>query len=79
MRDSAALAALIEKLLADPAAVEPFRAAAPRHLEGFRPARLAERYLAVFERLHFYHSVQRIGRAKAIRRTIEELGTSSAP
>lgn len=78
MGDSAALAGIIEKLLADPAATETFRAATPGHLEGFRPARIAERYLTVFERLYFYHSVKRIGRGKAIRRTVEELGSGSA-
>jgi glycogen synthase len=73
MGDSSALAALIEKLLADPAATLPFREAAPAHLESMRPGRLAERYLEVLERLHHYHSVKRVGRGNAIRRTAEEL------
>jgi glycogen synthase len=73
MRNSAALADLIEKLLADPAAAAPYRSAAPAHLESMRPGNLAERYLAAFERLHFYHMVKRLSRGEAIRRTVEDL------
>lgn len=73
MGDSETLAALIEKLLADPDSTRSFRAAAPAHLESMRPERLAERYLQVFERLHFYHTIKRAGRGAAIRRTVNEL------
>lgn len=73
MGDSGALAAAIARFLTDPSGAASFRAAAPAHLAAFRPDRLAERYLQVFERLHFYHSMQRIGRANAIRRTVEEI------
>lgn len=73
MGDSTALAELIAKVLAHPATTIPLRAAAPSHLEAFRPGRLAERYLQVFERLHYYHTVQRIGRGRAIARTVAEL------
>jgi glycogen synthase len=73
MRDSEALAGLIEKILDNPASAIPFRKAVPAHLESMRPARLAERYLAVFERLHRYQTQGGMSRGEAIRRTIEEL------
>jgi glycosyltransferase involved in cell wall biosynthesis len=73
MGDSEALAGLIGRFLADPGLAVPFRAAAPAHLEGKRLERVAERYLEVFERLRHYQTVQRVGRRKAIRLTVEEL------
>jgi glycogen(starch) synthase len=75
--DSAALAALIQKLLDDPASTEPFREKIPAHVESFRPEHLGDRYLAAFDRLHFYHAVKRIGRGNAIRRVVEELATEN--
>jgi glycogen synthase len=77
MGDSEALSALIGRLLADPASTRPFREAAPAHLESMRPARLADRYLEAFERLRLYHTVKRIGRGEAIRRTVKELSQPS--
>jgi len=73
MRDSEALAGQIENVLAGPASAIPFRKAVPAHLEGMRPARLAERYLQVFERLCFYQKTKGMGRGRAIRLTVEEL------
>jgi glycogen(starch) synthase len=73
MGDSAALASLIEKLLADPVLTVPFREKVPAHLDTMRPERLAERYLEAFERLHLYHTLKRMSRGNAIRRTVEEL------
>ncbi|MGB6688243.1 MAG: glycosyltransferase family 4 protein [Terracidiphilus sp.] len=77
MRDSGALAGSIEQILANPETTTPYRKAVPAHLESMRPERLAERYLAVFERLHFYHTVKGIGRRKAIRRTVDEISARS--
>jgi len=71
--DSTALAALVQKLLDDPASTEPFREKIRAHVESFLPEHLGDRYLAALERLHFYHSVQRIGRGRAIRRVVQEL------
>lgn len=71
--DSDALAALIEKLLANPQLAAPLRAAIPAHLDAMRLDRVAERYLTTFERLYHYQVVERIGRGRAIRRTVEEL------
>jgi glycogen synthase len=76
MRDSDALAGLIEKILANPEMTVHYRKAIPNHLESMRLERLAERYLAVFERLHFYHTAKGIGRLKAIRQTVEELSNT---
>jgi len=73
MRDSEALAGLIEKILADPASTISFRQAVPAHLEAMRPERLAERYLEVFERLLFYQKTKKMNREKAIGATVEEL------
>jgi len=73
MRDSNALAALIEEILAAPEMTVPYIKAIPSHLESMRPERLAERYLAVFERLHFHQTVKGTGRREAIRQTAREL------
>jgi glycogen synthase len=73
MRDSAALAALIEKTLDNPGSTAPFRKAIPAHLEAMRTERLAERYLQVFERLHLYQTVQGMSRRKAALQVVEEL------
>jgi glycogen synthase len=73
MRDSDALAGLIEDVLVNPEMTAPFRKAVPAHIESMWPERLAERYLAVFERLYFYQTTRGIGRRKAIRQTVREL------
>jgi glycogen synthase len=73
MRDSRALADLIDKILSEPATAIPFRQAVPAHLEAMRPARLAERYLQVFERLFFYQTTKRMRRVTAARRVVAEL------
>jgi len=77
LRDSDALAGLIEKILASPEMTVPYRKAVPAHLEAMRLERLAERYLGAFERLCFYHTIKGMGRRKAIRRTVEELSVRS--
>ncbi len=77
MRDSEALAELIGKVLADPASTIAYRNAAPAHLESMRPARLAERYLQVFERLCFYQTAKGMSRGKAIRQTVEEISAQT--
>lgn len=71
--DAGALAERIEKLLADPQSTESLRSKIPAHLETMRLDRVAERYLEAFERLYEYQAVKKIGRARAIRRTVEEL------
>lgn len=71
--DSGALAALIEKLLANPQLTASLRAAIPAHLEAMHLDRVAECYLAAFERLYEYQVVKKIGRGRAIRRTVKEL------
>ncbi len=76
MRDSEALAGLIEKVLADPASTIPFRNAAPAHLEAMRPARLADRYLPVFERLCLYQTARKMSRRQAAQRVVSELTDS---
>lgn len=77
MRDSEALARLIENVLADPASTIRFRGAVPAHLEAMRPERLAKRYLEVFERLLFYQKTKSLGRGNAIRHVVEELSRPS--
>jgi glycogen synthase len=77
MRDTEALAGLIEIVLADPASATPFRQTVPAHLEAMSPARLAERYLEAFERLCFYQATKRTSRSSAARRVVVELSESA--